>query len=345
MELARELDEIYPAPWHVIIEQLAINSIRLHREGEPVCAIRPAGICAEEEFLIEPFLYRGKPNLLYGEGGVGKSYLALVMCLVAQLPHLGGKLGLRCDTATPALYLDYESDKQEMTKRLAYLAAFSEEEEPLLYRECTLPLVDDIESIQEIVVENGIGLIIVDSLGVALGGSDLNDAVTATSFFSVLRRLKVTSLILTHLSKESLNNKHTSPFGSVFFYNLARSVWEVRREQGEEGEISLGLFHKKNNQGKLFPPIGYGLIFGENTVDIKKGDIKTVPEFLEHLTLRFRISLLLEEGKMGTNEIAKELNTSRDTVRMMLNRMRKDKKVVKIDDKWGLLSNEEGAYH
>ena len=58
------------------------------------------------------------------------------------------------------------------------------------------------------------------------------------------------------------------PFGSVFWHNLARSTWFLKRvgEQAAPNLITLGVFHRKANFGPLRPPFGIELAL-ENAED------------------------------------------------------------------------------
>jgi len=333
-ELSKELDEILPADWGTMVEQLSVNSIQLYRQGDPPKEIWSDDVVPDPAFIVRPFLYEHKPNIIFGEGGTGKSYFALSLALLATLPFTNNPLNLPVIKARP-LYLDYESDEDEISRRLSSLVkGFNLPQTPILYRNCKLPLSDEIEEMENIICENKVDLVIVDSLGVASANGNLNDASTATIFFSALRKLNVTSLIITHTSKESSNH---SAFGSVYFTNLARSIWEFRKQQ-EEGEttIDIGLFHRKNNQGRLFPPAGFSLTFEDGKTTIKREDVRTVPEFLENLGLKAKIADLLKEGKLSVEKIANDLGVGINQVRTRLYEMRRNGKVVRIDDEWGL---------
>jgi len=121
-ELARELGERFPSPdWEAIIEQLCVLSLRLHREGEPVKELRAQDEIPEPKFLIHPLIYERKPNLFYGEGGTGKSILALSLALCVQLHPAENSLGVEVKKQARTLILDYECDEEETRKRLSLL--------------------------------------------------------------------------------------------------------------------------------------------------------------------------------------------------------------------------------
>ena len=337
--LAKELEEIYPiGNWYIIIEQLSVKTVELYRKGEPVIELTNSiENLNEPSYLIEPFIYEKQPNLLYGEGGTCKSYLALFFALICQegLQEVPGA-SLKAKKAN-VLYLDYESTREEMERRLVLLSrGLGIPDARIKYRECRLPLIDEIDVIEEIVLENRIDFVIIDSIGVAAGGGSLNEAQTATEFYSALRRLGATSLLISHIAKDS--DKKPSPFGSVYWRNLTRNEWYIRRSSNEdEDRILLGLFHQKNNLGKLMPPRGFAFDFNGDEIVITEQDIRNIDEFIEHLSLKDKIvKLLKSEGKLGIKEIAEALEVSQTHIRVVLNRY-KGKLFVKMGDKWGLL--------
>lgn len=340
-DLVKELEDRYPLPerqWTSMVEQLCLISLDSCRKGKPAKEVWPA-LDGEEipqaELLVQPLLYKDKPTIFFGEGSTGKSYLALTLAILAQLPYYDNPLWLSPKQAN-ALFLDYESDEAEFKKRLTLLErGFGLAPAPIMYRECELPLVEDIDHLEQIVAEYHIGFLIIDSLGVASGNASLNDAATATAFYSALRRLKVTSLIITHTTKEA-ETRRATPFGSVYFNNLARSVFEVRRQQEEESnEIAVALIHTKNNQGPLLPPQGFKIVFEPDGTLVKKIEVETVPEFLEKLSLRARIAALLkEEGKAPVSDIAGALEKTDGQIRAALNKYKNI--FVKVGNEWGL---------
>lgn len=339
-DLVKELEDRYPLPegqWTEMVEQLCIICLDSHRTGRPPEEIWPVPEgepIPEVEMLIAPILYKNKPTLIFGEGSTGKSYLALTLAIMAQLPYYDNPIWLKPKQAN-TLYLDYEGDESEFRKRLTLLTrGFGIPAVPILYRECELPFVEDVDHLEQIVAEYNIGFIIIDSLGVASGNANLNDAATATAFYSALRRLKVTALIITHTSKEE--RKKATPFGSVYFTNLARSVFEVVKHQEQEAdEIAIDLIHVKNNQGPLIAHQGFKIQFEPERTVVSRVQPETIPEFLEKMSLKSRIiHLLLEKRKASVKDIAEELDKPEGTIRALLNRY-KDV-FVKLQGEWGL---------
>jgi hypothetical protein len=197
-----------------------------------------------------------------------------------------------------------------------------------------------IEQIRKRVTEDAVGLLIVDSLAPASGGT-INEAEPALELYASLRTLPhVTTLIIAHNSKDL--EKKKSVYGSVFFTNLARSVWEIKKSQ-EPGdtEMILSLTHRKANR-KLELPIGLSFAFNEeeNIITVSKTDLATT-SLSGQLPVSFQIKDLLRSGPETVNNIAEILSVTTSTVRGTLNRMKQKGSVTPLkDNKWGLQAQE-----
>ncbi len=346
-ELAKELAQRHEGKcfnWVSALEEVCVVSLDKHKSVEPAIEIS-GGLTEKEipkpEYLLEPILYKDKPTVFFGEGKVGKSYLALAFAILVQLPYDDNSLGLKPQKSS-ALILDYETDKEDAEYRLDMLTkGFSLPSVSILYRRCTLPFVEDIDNILEIVKENDIGFIIVDSVGVAASNGNLNDSQTATQFYQALRRLKVTSLLLTHTSKDNLSGNSKTAFGSVYFTNIARNIFEVKKSQGvDEDSIDVVLINRNNNIGKLLKPISYRLTFTDGKVVISQQNISNIPDFHKEVPLKYRVQEVLKHGALSVKEIAEQLDANEDSVRHALQRD-ENKKFVKINNTWGLLGEEQ----
>jgi hypothetical protein len=83
---------------------------------KPVAALIGVEALAREH-VLEPMLTRGSVSLLYGPGGVGKSFLALGLAFAAAA---GGSLfGWRAPRPQKVLYIDGEMGRADMRERLA----------------------------------------------------------------------------------------------------------------------------------------------------------------------------------------------------------------------------------
>jgi len=325
-------------PWSWIISCITYKVVKNARKGEPVETIWPS----EDDdltpsYLLEPILYLNHPTVIFGDYGSLKSLFALVIGYVAQLPYSDNKLGLvTMEESTHCLYLDYEDDPSSFRKRWgAIQKGFGiEAAMPIQYRRMTTTLADSIESLQQIKKDKDIKLLIIDSLGPAARGN-LNDPEPAIRYHEALRKLGITSLTLAHCSKDQLTKRRTI-FGSVFFTNLARSVWECKAEQelGED-EAIISLKHTKANLSRLHSPLGFRFTFTENSIAIAKADLRDTGLSGE-LPLSLRIKDLLRDGPMMVKQIAETLDANEGSVKTIVNRMAKKGVTVKIGESWGL---------
>jgi len=337
-DLAKDLAERHEAAWENIFEYLCYHTLERIRTGEPIEELSTAEELSPPEHLLYPILPKNQPTVLFGLGGVGKSQLAVALAMCAMLPWEDNPLRLAAPpTSVNALYLDWETDRRDILWHMKAIRAGAGLEFNLFlnYRRCSAPLVDDAERIQEAVMENNIGFVIVDSVAAACG-ADLNAPEVVTKLFTALRSLKVTSLLLAHTAK-NVAGKDSTPFGSAFFVNYARSVWEMKKsqEQGEDG-LSVGLFHRKVNMGKLHKPRGLSLSYADGATRIRTKDVKDIVEFRDHLGQGDKIEVALRDGRMTRSQLVEATGLSDDVVRNVTNRLEKKGNIVRMGDFWGL---------
>jgi len=341
-ELSKRLTEIYPeADWDSVLERFCYLALQKIRQGEPVVELWSTGEGIESpKYLIHPILPLGKPTIIFGEGGVGKSIFALFLGLCTVLPWTDNSLGLTVGERAEVLYLDYETDQHEISWRMHCVKNGMDVPDLFLhYRRCSISISQELEQIQQAVGETGAKLVIVDSLGPACGG-DLNSAETALSFFSAVRQLDTTTLIVAHTAKDTLV-KHKSVFGSAFFHNLARSIWELRQVQEiGENEINIGLFHKKSNLSALHPPMGFRIAFDGDKTTLERQDMRDMDGLASQHSTKQRINDALIGGPMTLKEMSEELEMKQHSVEMAMYRMRDKGEIVKVDGKWGIAAIE-----
>jgi hypothetical protein len=330
-------DEGCGIPFIELFEDLAQRLIKLHRDGDKPKEIYPSeDVVLTPDYLLEPILYLNHPAVIFGDYGSAKSLVALVIATICQLPYTNNSLNLIApkDPAN-CLFIDYEDDQTSFLKRWSALqAGFRTGAVPILYKHMNNTLIDSVEQIQNMVKANHIKLLIVDSLGPAARGN-LNDPEPAINYHAALRQIGITSLTLAHCAKESLTTRRTI-FGSVFFTNLARSVWECKAEQETgEDETIISLKQTKANLSKLHLPLGYKFTFTDKTIKVSQTELKDTGLSGE-LPLSFQIKNLLARGPKAVKEIADNLEANQDSVRTAINRLYRKKQLVKVGDSWGL---------
>jgi len=345
-ELTRRLNDVYPYDWSQILQASCTKVIE-----EFLNPPTPEKLTLTErlypKFLIDRFILHQSPTLWFAPGGSGKSLLALALAVCCEN---GFDLFGTCEP-TKTLYLDWETDYQETTRRVSLIAEglskiyeIKKEEMALpSYLRMYLPLVNGTEELLETVNTYGYQLLIIDSVAPALG-SDLISAAEVTRFFGSVRRLNaegITTLLITHISKgEKKDNKsQRTPFGSIFFENFPRLTWELRSEYREgDNSFLFGVFCRKSNVGKLEPK-GYKLSFLPNCVNIEYIDPEETDGAKQ--TLAEMTIALLEKQDMTAKELASTLQATPETIWVTLNRLKKRGIVDNLENgKWGL-KNEQ----
>ena len=272
--------------WVGIIEQACTLTLRAFRQGEPVHQVGNMPPREAPRFRLEPLFYEGQPNLIYGPGGIGKSFLGVLFALMVQT-------GAEITGFTPrignVLYLDYETSKEEIDERVQLLKAGLNmpREAEFSYRYCNQALAAEMAEIRRLVAQMEIEFVVVDSVGSACGG-DPESADSVLRYFNALRSLRVTTLSIDHVSKADADK----PFGSVYKWNQARVAYQVRGQQ-EPGDdhLEVGLFQRKNNSGRLLKPIGLSFSFANPLrTEVKRVDVLTVPDLAKGASARDQIS-------------------------------------------------------
>ena len=101
-----------------------------------------------------------------------------------------------------------------------------------------------VSHIQNKIQETHTDVVIIDSLGASVG-ADLNATEPAFQFFTALRQLPVTPLIIAHTAKD-INNKRKTVYGNAYYSNEARVTWEITKQQEpDSSELTISLFNRK----------------------------------------------------------------------------------------------------
>jgi len=329
--------------WDTLIEQACLLILTDYRKGEPVVILAEMPDNEALEALLAPFLVEGQPSILFGFGGSGKSLLATYFSVLvatgveASSSHLLAKTG-------KVLYLDWESGAIEIKQRLRGLCLGMNIPQPgnrLVYRRCFQPLSAEIDTIQQLVSEHQVKLLVVDSVGLACGGEP-EKADSVLGFFRALRSLNVTSLNIDHLAKGSTEGRAATPFGSVYKINMARSVWECKKgDAQEEHQLSLGLFHRKANFGRLEQPRGYRVSFEPTgPILIHAQAIGVDPELADSLPARDRVTVALFNCKASVKQLSEKTGLTENAVRVTLFRWR-DKRFIQLGSDWANISKDD----
>ena len=346
-ELVKHLSETYKDnDWQGIVDQLCYIIQERSRRGEPVQEAWAGDDVEPPEYILEPFLVKNYPNVIFGDPGTLKSTTALLFSQLVMLPWQDNPLNLRTPQLPQnVLYLDWETDLATIKWQLTLIQRGIEDKPALMvkYRRCAMPLAQDIEEIKKSILSENARIIIVDSLGLAAGG-ELKEAQPALTFFSALRQLEVTSLILAHSPKDNENVKNKSIYGSMFFQALSRNIWEIRKQQDTGDTVAhMALFHKKSAPFQApRQPIGFKFVFDNGATSIEPEDPKTVGEFLEKMKIKDQLIQILKSGPKETAEIIAEIKGSDEkTVRSSLSQYVRNNLLVKVGNGYGLQAQRD----
>lgn len=322
--LAKRLTGLCSGPeWDTVVETVYVRTVALHRQGQPAESLEPQEHDEPAYFVCNPLIYDRHPTLLYGPGDSGKSFFALYMACLLASGGTSSNLAVAPDGHN-VLYLDWELAAPEMRARVRQLrAGHPELTRAPLYRGMHVPLASCAPEIRREIHELSIGIVVVDSLGLATGG-ETERASDPIAFFAALRSLGCASILISHVAKSNDEDKSRTPYGSVYYYNLARSVWEVRlASEPASDERKIALYHRKNNLGRRLPPLGYTMTITDQHAHFEECDPAQEPELARGLTLRERIKRLLADHQSRTvQDIAEAVSAEAESVRKILNRYR-----------------------
>lgn len=267
------------AAWATIIEVLSVVGERKFKEGEP-----PVALDADSEpdhthtpFILSPLIYSNLPTILYGPGDSGKSFLALYAAML--LASGGHGAGLAAPNPLTGMILDWELSAPDMQRRMSALRRGQPDLSgtKLIYKSMTRPLIDSLSDLVKGCREAEVRFLVIDSLVPAAGGEP-KDANTAAEFFGALKTLNLPALIVGHTPKDNpqfsggddASGSHRTIFGSTFFFNLSRQVWEVKAIHPESGggDLKIGLYQRKNNMGRRHDALGFALSFTDDACSI-----------------------------------------------------------------------------
>ena len=254
--------------WGTLLEEACKNVRKEQRKGNPVKNLKHGSISEATQYILHPFLIHQQSNLLYGDGGLGKSWFALYLgALVASGKRHGGL------TPEPGnvMYVDYEVDKQDMENRfIALCNGLGIEPPDFFYRKQEVSMTQDQPRMAQLVAEHNIQFMIIDSAAMACGGEP-EAADVATRYWNALRTLGCTTLTIAHVSKTEASEKGTStPYGSVFWRNYARNAWEIKRGTiFKRLEKQFGLVQTKLNSGAGDDPRNFLFTFDDGTLATK----------------------------------------------------------------------------
>ena len=300
--------------WDGLLESLASNIINEVDHPGELIDVTTHTMSNDSPWLFEPFL-RGQSNtIIYGDGGEGKSTLvsAILLSIASGTSILPNTT---VHAQGPVLFLDWESDADSFVRSINGLAAganITVPKESILYRRMHGSLEDYQDVIQRDVSEHGVVAVATDSL-VALSGSDVNESDAARIWTNIMRSLSVAAIGITHVNKREDNK----PFGSAFYWNYARSVFLVKKDQQAGSSTSdIGVYHQKSNLGSQQKPYGVKITFegDADKITYSSSSIQASPVLALNTSYRDRLMYALRNHNKSAEDLAQELTTDKSTV-------------------------------
>lgn len=323
---ATRLSERVPSDtvnWMNVLDGVCIEVHRKDDEGEPVKMIGNLPPNPNGGWLVQDFLERNQSHTVYGDGSVGKSWvaLALAVSVASGVEILPGYRPLHVGTP---LYIDYETDWETLNARVKQIARGVGIAPPTIpYLRLDQPFADALERVLQLNQEHKVVLNIVDSVEAAMAGSSdpggpSNEGPARMN--QALRRLGTTSLLIDHINAMQAASKDLAgrAYGSIFKRNWVRLSYELKRvtdsSTGNSSENHLGMFNTKRNNGPLFEPVGLRWSINDEWTTWTREAIE-VEGFSEALPAWQRIrNVLRDEGPKTVADIVETTGLSRGTV-------------------------------
>ena len=319
------------------------------QEEEAILLSGDENIEDETEYIAYPFIERGTATSIYGYGGSGKSWFAL---LLALLIANGKDLDVIKVQKGNALYVDYEASKKQIQKRRNELCKAlgiplnATKDNGVYYQWLKRNIKESIDIIREQVVKHNIDFIVVDSVGAGLGG-DHNDAMPVQQLYDSLRSIKqdITFLLVDHSNKDGVR------IGSVMKTNLSRNEYQIVGLEWGDDDLSFSVKHTKYNNTAQQKLTAWQGIFENNKLvsfgQMSQEDI-VLTDAREQMSYWDRVRLyLLQVNKATSAEIADHLNMNTKDVQPKLSKWKSFKTPrVHNDEKgyWYLSAHDIDLY-
>jgi hypothetical protein len=320
---AKYLKERCQADWVSLLEQFCLAVLRRERQGEPWLDLDTANFPVEMSKMVDPIVPLNLPTVLFAPFSTGKTTLAAAVALSVSLgvEIVPGWRSLQ----GPVVILDWEDQPKPWQDRLRMLARGAGQAGlgRIIYRTCYKPLTDDVESIASFCDQVGAVLIVVDSVGLALGISEGDPADGAMRLFAALRAIGRTSLLIDQVSAETarLDGPAAKSYGSIFKMYLARCAFELRREkEPRDGRAEVLMINTKVNHGPKLKPIGLVYEYGPDSIRIVPAEIEA-HDLQQAMPHHQRVARLLsQQGPTLIGPVAEELGLTTPAVRSLVSR-------------------------
>ncbi|MDZ4245663.1 MAG: AAA family ATPase, partial [Dehalococcoidia bacterium] len=295
--------------WQGLVEDICDRVIKHQRRGDPEAVIDVKKIVFHKpSYLLYPYLPHGQPCIIVGKKKSLKTTLVMTMAVVLAGGWTSNPFGFIGVANHPhkILWLDWETDQEgfeyDLMRIIEGMGEKQDIADNIIYRHCRGSLIDQVEQIKYLVNKYNIDLIILDSIAPASGG-DIKNAETAIKYHSALRYLDRASCSLAHPPKSELLTE-TTVTGAGQFEDLARIIWETKKEQEEDTETAhQAIFHLKPYKTGTMKPAGLRYEFSEDAIIIVQENPRLINSFKPRMSLNNQIFDLLRSGEKPIKDI------------------------------------------
>lgn len=282
----------------------------------------------EAPFILKPWIANSGSTVMYGEGGLSKSLIALAMSVSVStgVPIFG----MEPTVVGPVMYFDYEDDASAHERRLHALChAFGIPLDKVdIHHKALVSKVTTSKRMMTKEVERvGAVLGILDSVGMGRGGSAIA-AEDTIRMFRALREVGVPFLAIDHVSKEAKAKKgaEVDAYGSIYTMNSARLAWSLTRQLDGKGDsILIHARNTKANHVRTAPPQTIAITYDNDERGVpQRIDIETGNEFgmlMPTVGTHQRMMMWLQHGEWRTYaQVAEELGITKAALKMAVGR-------------------------
>jgi hypothetical protein len=338
-EIARSVSRYAPAAVPLLGVGSSLSSSLKASDGDDDANRAPVELCTlarpgPRQWVVPGLVPANALTILYGDGGMAKSLKAM---LIGDCVARGQALFRRPVQQGHVLYLDWELDQDEQTRRAYRVAAGLGYPQPppgLFYQQMVAPLGDALPQIRSWVEELQILLVIMDSFGLATLG-DPTAARDVAPLLASVSRLPCTSFFIDHVRNLQPGEKPEDlrPFGSVYKFNVARSVIRATRVGGDEVSLSVLLRQTKPNFGALSEPLGLRVTFEEERVSFEQVPLSSTAfadALAQHSALDKVHRDLAAAGKASLQELVTATGLAYGTVKNKLTELHQQGRAVPL---------------
>lgn len=236
------------------------------------------------DYLIAGMAPSQGTTIFFGAGSAAKTFLTMMMaiCISKGIDFLGRP----CEKRN-VLFVDYETGEEVFGFRLGRLLRGmgyeSTDSAGIYYWDAGgIPLLDQVEPLRQAADRHNCGCLVIDHAALACG-TEPEKSDAALRVKRALGRIKLPAIMIAHITGDGERDpaQVLRPFGSVFWSNLARRTWYVNRVQDQESDkAELGLYCRKNNDGRKPGDFGVNLFFdGDNgPITYTTADLRRSPK-------------------------------------------------------------------